>query len=183
MALTVDQLREHVTTSLGNDALQRLLNDAYGVIDEELGPTGNVTVSQRAGNGPLLPLARDAETIVSVTEDATGTPLALAADDYRLRPSGGLLERLRTGTNPRHRWYGIVDVTLTPADDAAARDRAAIDLVRLELNFNPGLASYSTGVYSESYATGGGPDLQGDYAAQRQAILASLHPTEAFGIR
>jgi hypothetical protein len=175
MALTVAQLREHVTSSLADTALQRLLDDAYAAIAEAIGASGDVDESHRAGNGPLLMLAHAASAIVSVTEDATGTAVALDPDDYFLRPSGSLLERLATGPNPRSYWGGRVDLTLTPRLAEAQRDRVAIELVKLEITSNPGIASQRIGPWTETYAQGGG-DTEGEsgYAAQRAAILATL---------
>jgi hypothetical protein len=180
--LTVAKLREHVPTTLGDDALGRLLDDAYAAVAAEVAPAGTVSEMHHAARGRLLMLNHQASGIVSVTERATSpTPVVLDPSDYRLRPSGSLLERLETGTHPRGHWWDEIDVLLTTVDDEAQRDRAVVDLVHLELNFNPGLAAYSTGVYSETYASGGGAARVG-YDEHRLEILASVHPGEAVGV-
>jgi hypothetical protein len=179
MTLTVVQLREHVTSSLVDAALQRLLDAAYAAIAERAGAAGNLTESLPAGHGPLLMLSHQASAIVSVTEDATGEALLLDADDYRLRPSGSLLERLDGGTHPHTRWRGRIDLTYTLADDTAERDRVALELVELDVNFQPGASSETIGAWSESVAAAGG---DAGYHAQREAILESLHPAEAVGV-
>jgi hypothetical protein len=171
--LTVDQLREHVTTSLGDEAVQRLLDAAYGAIDEAAGTGGDSTELLTAGPGPLLMLSRPADTVTSVTEYAlTSSALVLAADDYAIR-AGQALVRLATGTNPASRWRGPVDVTYTPLLDEAVRDGVAISLVQLDITFNPGLASQRLGEWSETYVQG----ADGAYAEQRDKILASLGPS------
>jgi hypothetical protein len=171
VSLTVAQLREHVTTSLVDAALARLLDAAYESIDHRIGPAGTVTESLRA-SGPLLMLSHRADSVVTVTESAeSGNPLTLDSTDYRLRPSSSLLERLTTGTNPRARWRGRVDVTYSRAADQARRDEAAIALVRLDMDSHPGLASQSLGDWTESYATRA---EDADYAAAREAILVGL---------
>ena len=66
---------------------------------------------------------------------------------------------------------GRADVTYRPPDDTANRVRVAIELVKLEFAFNPGLASQTIGTWSEAYTSGGK-----SYAEQRAEILASLSP-------
>jgi hypothetical protein len=180
MTLTVAELREHITTDLGDDALTRLLDAAYDAIDERAGAAGSVTETHRSPSGRLLMLNRRASAIVSVTEQATGSsPLVLDATDYRLRPSGLMLERLATGINPASYFYGPVDIVLTVVDDASERDRVAIELVALDLEPDEiGVAAERIGDWSETSASG-----VETYGATREAILASLHPGSGGWIR
>ena len=170
VALTIARLREFVTSSVSDSSLQILVDAAYLAIDDCIGPQGDVK-EYFTVRGGLLMLSRRAASIVAVSENVTWTAVALAADDYELRPSGQMLVRLHDGTNPRWQWCGRVDVTYRPPDDTANRVRVAIELVKLEFAFNPGLASQTIGTWSEAYTSGGK-----SYAEQRREILASLSP-------
>jgi hypothetical protein len=171
MTVDTDQLREFVSTSVSDESLQLLLDAAYQTIDACIGPAGDRQEFFTAA-GDLLMLSRAAESITGVTENVGRSSVVLAADDYELRPSGSTLVRLWTGTNPGWSWCGRVDVAYSPFDDTATRDRVAIELVKLDVAFNPGLAGQTIGTWSESYTASG----QGGYADQREAILASLNP-------
>jgi hypothetical protein len=170
VALTVADVRQHVTTALLDPALQRLIDAAYEAIVGRIGPTGADTEVHRAGSGPLLMLNRAAASITSVTEDATGAPVVLNALDYALRPSGSLLERLDTGPNPASRWRGRVDVVAVPLADAAERDRVVIALVKLDVTHNPGVTSERIGDWEESFADNSAMN----YDLEREAILDSM---------
>lgn len=175
--LTVAEFREHVTTTLGEDAVQRLLDAAEEAIIERAGPaidvSGSVitdTTERFNPNGRSLMLGWRAESIVEVIERAQwAVPVTLAADDYELSSSGFLLRRLYTGTHPATHWRPFVDVTYSPFSDLATRERVQIELCRLDIAFNPTLASQTIGAWSETYQTGL------PYATQRADILASLH--------
>lgn len=172
--MNVDQFREHVTTTLGDEAIQRLLDAASEAIEMELGPyAADGTVDEiitTRGRGPLLRLSRRAESVQSVAE---GTPslTTLAADDYEVR--GQILRRLNDGTTPSSWWRGRVYVTYTPLSDLAMRDVAQLELVRLEIAFNPSLAMQVIGSWTEQYVQGS------SYTEQRSTILAALNPSPA----
>lgn len=167
MSLSVDSLRLRVTSSLGDVALQGLLDAAYEAIDNHLGASGPVQeLIMASGSGPLLMLSRRALSITAVVEHET----TLAADDYELRSSGQMLVRLNTGTNPRRSWRAArIDVTYSYVDDAE-RDRVATELVKLDLNYKPGLVSEQIGDWQEQFARN---DLF-NYDTERDAILATL---------
>jgi hypothetical protein len=167
--LTPDEFREHVTTSLGDDALQRLLDAAEEAIIGVIGTGGSATEDFEV-HGERLMLSHRASTITSVTErtDPWATGTALAANDYGLSSSGWTLRRLSSGTNPGYYWAYRTTVVYEPVSDAAERRRVQMELVRLELAFTPGLVSQTIGGWAETYS--------GDYSAQRQAILGSLNP-------
>lgn len=171
VALTIARLREFVTSSVSNSSLQILVDAAYLAIDDAIGPQGDVKEFFTV-HGDLIMLSRRAVSITAVSENVRWAALALAADDYELRPSGQMLVRLRTGTNPRWYWQGRVDVTYRPPDDTANRVRVAIDLVKLDIATNPGLASQSIGTWAEAYTS----NSAFNYALERQSILASLSP-------
>ena len=167
--MNVVQFREHVTTSLGDEPLQRLLDAAAEAIVAVMGPyltdgTIDEIITPR-GPGPLLRLSRRAESIDEIIEGTT----TLAADDYQLRSSGYILRRLDTGTNPASYWRNRVYVTYLPQSDLAERDRVQLELVKLDLAYQPGITQETIGSWSETLA-------QGDrtYQVERAAILASL---------
>lgn len=180
--LTVDEFRGYVETALEDADVQRLLDAAEQAILRYAGPylatsgaDDSVNELFRPVHGPLLPLSRRASRIDTVIENADGaSPLTLAADDYELRSSGYTLRRLHTGTNPRYWWWGRVDVTYAPFDDAASREIVQLALVKLDIAFNPALAAYTTGSDSETYQTGK------SYPELRDEILATL--SESVGV-
>ena len=171
MTLTVAQVREYVGTSLSDAAVQRLLDSSYAAINGHIGASGN-RIELLRGSGALLMLSQPASAIVSVTEDVRGANELLNASDYALRPSGTLLERLDTGPNPRSWWSGLVSVVSTPTVIEADRDRVAIELLKFDLMYNPGLASQSSDSWSESYTQSRSEGW--DYATGRTAILSTL---------
>ena len=168
MTLDVDGLRLHIVTGLDDEALTLKLAAAYEAIDEYLGTdTGSYSELLRQPSGDLLMLSRRASAITSITEGVN----ELAADDYELRASGQMVRRLYTGTYPANRWLGRVDVTYVPLADDNERDRVAIALVQLDLNFNPGLVAERVGDHAETYSA---PQADVGYQQQRAQILSSL---------
>lgn len=173
--LSEAQIREHITTALVSDALMRLADAAEEAIIERAGPTLDeyilTDVTERfRPSGPALMLSRRAESVVSVSEYAhRSDPTELAADDYALSSSGNMLRRLRDGTNPATAWHPDVDVTYTPFTDTASRYRVQLELIKLDIAFNPTLASQTIGSWTEQYAQGR------PYHEQREDLLASLH--------
>jgi hypothetical protein len=148
--LTIDDLREHVTSTLGDDALELHLNAAYEVIDDAIGSNSDVSELIYAGSGPLFMLSRRAKAIVSISE----RDVALDPLDYELR--GRLLIRLDTGPHSDSRWRGWVDVT------------AAIALVKLRLNYDPGVTSERIGDWTSTQSDGAA------FIEERQTILDAL---------
>lgn len=165
---SVTRLREFVTTTLSDSALQVYLDAAVEDVDDVLGP---LTVHERVRpHGELLPLSREAESITTVVDYAT----TLADDDYQLSDSGRTLRRLWTGTNPGRWWNRRVDVTYVREDPVAARWRAVVALVQLDLVQRSGLQSETIGTYSYTKST------TKSYPEQRAEILATL--TDSDGI-
>jgi hypothetical protein len=160
--------------SLDSGHLQRLLDAAEETIILAVGPYLVVSGADDQINeihtprsaGPLIHLARRASSIEEVIEgDET-----LAADDYELRSSGYVLRRLDDGTNPAGYWRNRLYITYTPMSDMAIREMVQIGLVKIDIAFNPALASQTIGSWAETYATGKSlPD-------QRTDMLAQLNP-------
>jgi hypothetical protein len=174
--LTVDELREHVTTSLGDDALQRLLDDAEAAITAYAGEVG-AAVEIVSGGSPTLTVGRPIESITSVRErDGWQTPTTLATDDYeQIGPF--VLGRLRYGTNSAPTWRGPVRVTYAPVDDTATREIVQLELVKLAISFNPALASETVGAWTQTFVSS-----QKTYPEQRGDILARLRYVAAFAV-
>lgn len=162
--LTVDQLRTFVTSSLGDEALLTLLNAAEAAIVEVAGATGEITEHIHGYGLHRIVVNREIGTITSVTEHDGGTETVLDATDYRA--SGYVLTRIGTGTSPRWYWAPHVVVVYTPADDAAERQRVQMELVKLDLNWKPGLTVQSVEGFAEQYAA--------TYEQARADILATL---------
>ena len=176
MTLTVDQLREHVDSSLTDPELGRLLDAAYESIEAVIGPGGDddypatVTEVLTVGPGDLFMLSRPASAILSISESRSA-PTTLAADDYQLVGTQ-LVKRLRDGTHSRSSWHGQVTVSYTALADENRRDVAAIALINLDLTYQPGLQSEKLGDHTVTYSFGGSGASK--YQDERAAILASL---------
>jgi len=171
--LSVDQCRAFPgmppATVLSDESLLILLDSAAQAIVREHGPAGETKERLRV-RGDLLMLSRPALSITSIVEDARGAATALAADDWELSSSGQTLYRLVDGTNPGYYWAGRVDVTYTPFDDTAERQRVQRALVMLDINHHAGLTSQQVGTWAETYAA----NSVFNYEIERAAILASL---------
>ena len=173
--LDVATLREHIETDLGDEALQRVLDAALRDVEHAHGPAaadGDVAeehlASHRSRDGLLLFPRQPVGSVTQVTE-YVGAPNAetatvLAADDYRVRPGGLLIERLSGGTNSRSGWGDRVVVVFAPLDDDAARVAVVVDLCKLQLQYE-GLATFAIGGQSSSI---------GDYEQQRRDIVGRL---------
>lgn len=159
-SLTVDQLRLFVTSQLPDEALTTLLSAAAAAITGVAGATGEVTEYLTGGYTRIV-VGRQIGTLTSVTEN----DVLLTVTDYRA--SGYVLTRLDSAGNPST-WGTAVVVVYTPADDTAERQRVQLELVKLDLASNPGLASQNIGTWTEAYRTDKTPD------EQRAEILASL---------
>lgn len=160
--LTVDELRDFVSSTLSDASLQLLLDAAYDEI-EDAAPSAEVAELIGPVRGDLIMLGRAAASVEHVYEN----DVEIAADDYELRPSGTTLRRLSTGTNPAYAWRGRVDVRYLPDVDTTVRKRVQLELVKLDLASNPTLASQTIGTWKEDYVTK-------PYADQRGDILAVL---------
>lgn len=170
--LDLTGLREFVTSTLDDDSLQTLFDDAFSAIDDAIGPEVDAR-EYFSPHGDLLMLSRRAQSITEVIENThSNAPQTLDPSDYALRPSGRTLVRLRTGRTPRYGWRGRVDVAYEPFDLGAARIRVAVELVKLEISYQPGLQAQTIGTWSEAYQRGD------PYDVQRAAILASLNPSD-----
>jgi hypothetical protein len=164
--LTATQLKEHLETDLGDDALQRILDAEEGEITRRYGAIATETDILPGGDS-MLTLSRKASSITSVTELVSTTSTALATDDWRAW-ADHRLERLATGTNARTTWGDRVTVVYTPVDRTDQRTLVLVQLCKLALVYG-GLASESIG--GGDYVMRALP-----WGIERETLLATLEP-------
>lgn len=168
--LTVDELREHVETALPDTALERILASCELAITQWAGPLSfdehgaveDVTETVNAPGRTLLLLRQAPTAITSVTDVHGGIETDVDPTDMRIE--GRLLRCLAMAL-----WGERTVVTYTPADDSAIRRTVLVQLVQLELNVQPGMASQGAGPWSESY---------GKYLRQRNELLRAIRPAD-----
>lgn len=187
--------------SLEESVLQSMLDAAEDAIIGAAGPYGSMD-EILDGGGSYLFLRRRAASIEKVTETVWYTETELDDTDYRLRPDGVSVIRLRTGINPPTFWgsqgfYGPefgaqtgflgstiasesqcpwghrVSVSYTPLDDFADRCRVQVALVKIDLAYAPGVIEEQIGSWLTRRDRG---SATWNDSQEREAILASLQP-------
>lgn len=173
--LDVDELREHIQTTLVDAALQRLLDDAEALI---VGFGGDVSAAEEIvrGGSPRITVARPIDSVSAIRErDNYATPVTVAVDDWE-QNGRFTLTRLRYGTNRSSVWRGPVRVTYVPIDDTDTRKMVQVELVKLEIATSPGLASETVGAWTQTYSSIGSKSVP----EQRADILSRLVETAGF---
>jgi hypothetical protein len=168
--LTVAELREHVESALPDTALERLLAGCELAIAQWAGPLSfdedgaveDVTETVNAPGRTLLLLRQAPAGVTSVTDIHGGVETELEPADYRIEER--YLRRL--GSAPWGEWTRVTHI---PVDDSAIRRTVLVQLVQLELNVQPGMASQGAGPWSESY---------GKYLRQRNELLRVIRPAD-----
>lgn len=168
--LTVDELREHVETALPDTALERILASCELAVAQWAGPltfdeddqVEDVTESVNAPGRTLLLLRQAPTAVVSVLDVHGGIETEVDPSDVRIE--GRHLRRLGMAL-----WGDRTVVTYTPIDDSAIRRTVLVQLVQLELNVQPGMASQGAGPWSETY---------GKYLRQRNELLRAIRPAD-----
>lgn len=178
MIIDLVQLKTHLPgVTLGDEALQDLLNANTHAIEHLVGPIADATELRfpRAYESIIF-LGRRPTAILEVKE-AVGfdDELTLDSEDYLL--SGATVRRRETGPNPRQWWTGPVQFLYSWEDDLAERIRVLVGLVKLDINHNPGLKGFTVGQHREEYDTAG--QSTPTYEQKRDALLASLESTSA----
>ena len=156
--------------------IQDLLDASEEWINAFLG-TGDPTYDEPTAvselitaRGELFFLSQPASEILSVTERG----VALEATDYELRFGGRVVRRLGTGTYPyAYGWYGGIDISYVPMSLDASKRIAQLELIKLELNTNPGAVSETIGAWSETTSS----TSEGQYLGSREAILRAMRPS------
>jgi len=203
--LTVEELLlrpgMEAAVALEESVLQSVLDAAEKAIISVAGPVGTFDEILDGGQSYLF-LRRRAESIQHVIETVWTTDTELDATDYRLRPDGVSVLRLRTGANPPLFWggqgfygpeFGVqtgflgstitsqstcpwghkVAISYTPLDDLADRCRVQVALVKIDLAYAPGLILERVGEWEERRDRG---SATWNDTEEREAILASLQP-------
>ncbi len=152
--LTVEQLREHIKTTLPDDAVQRLLDANEVEIVERYGSsTTAATYVFYPYNVSLIALPRMAAAVTSVLEDRDDTESTLPIANYRLTQGGRTLERRSTPTDGYTTWGDRVVVTYSITNEVARRRRVLVRVMHYDIENRPGVGSQSTADQSISYSS------------------------------
>ena len=168
---SVDQVREHVVTALGDGALVRAVEDAEAAIDRVGGPVGEIREERPGRGSAIIILARRAASIRAIREH--GDDEDLAGDDWRLLSDQRSIRRLHDGTNAAHAWRRPI-VSYQPVDELATRRMVAIELVKGSLTSMPGVLGFTEGNWTIQYANGQ------TWRSSRQDALDELGPEWGF---
>lgn len=136
MAVTVEDLRARTDTDLDDPTLQRILDAAVEAVNRAAGSPTEETEAQLARNSDWTSVLRPVSSITSIVERqrSSSDPVTLAADDYRLVGKYRIF-RFTDGTNPARCWGDELLITYVPEADTATRDRVALDLSALSIEF------------------------------------------------
>lgn len=171
--ITPTQLREHIETTLTDDALQTIIDAEESALNDAVGSLGTqIEEFDDATPGDLIFPARTISTITSIVEKWPDNflggyqPVTLDANDYEIVPGNKSIRRLGSGTHSATLWGRRVVVTYTPNAETAKRVLALINLCKLNIAY--------TGLKSESIGGGEYSMTQGEYDTQRAQIIAGL---------
>lgn len=161
MILTPAQFREHMAddVALSDDVLRVMLDANERAIIRRVGPSFGAVETIYGYGQTLLGLRTEPAAITSVADYYGTTGTTFTQDvDYRLR--GSMLERI-AGI-----WGERTTIEYMPANDAAERIVVLVQLMKCDLNYEPGMSSQAGGGSQESYS--------GDHMAERERILDRL---------
>lgn len=137
MAVNTADLQERVETDLDDITLQRILDAAVKAVDRAAGKTTAETEVKVAANSSWLTLNRRHTAIVTIKERRlhSDAQVTLATDDFREVGDYRIL-RLTDGTNAAGFWGVEVEIEYTPEVDQDVRDRVALDLAQVDIQFS-----------------------------------------------
>lgn len=176
----LDRVKARTGSDLPDAELQPMIDAIVTEIETRFGPAG--PTEALLGDGldnsrwrRTLTLGRPIDAsqpieVVEIDPSSSGDGSAetvLAANDFRVYPSGRILQRLTGGPNGNCFWAPLVRVSYTPRTDQGARDEVVIKIMQLDLSYRGGLKSEKAGDYS---FTLGGADVN----EEREKLLASL---------
>lgn len=173
--LTPAEFRDAIDTGTSDTALQGLIDSAEFDIVAACGPLGTLEDRRRGGTRYVY-LSRRAASITTVVE-RYGDPLGIDdvpmdPTDWTFLPDRQTLRREWVGVHRNDRWADEVIVTYVILDDTVSRKRATINLVKLELAYQPGLTGQQLGAWAEQYRNV-------NYEDERTQIFNSLMATVA----
>lgn len=167
MAVDVDQLRLRVETDLDDDTLQRILDANVKAIARAAGSATAESEYQDGTNSDWISVLRPVSEVVSIIErrrSHSSDPVTLSANDYRLVGPYRFL-RLTDGDNPARCWGAEVQFNYTPEVDTAVRDRVALDLSQVDVEYRP---------FHEEKVGKGEWEGKADWSKQRRELLAQV---------
>ena len=165
MSVDIGDLRLRVETDLDDTVLQRILDAAVKAIARAAGNATTEAETHQAFGARFLALSRRSTAFTSVTERLrySSDAVTLSANDYR-KVGDYKLIRLADGDNPSSYWGSEVVVTYTPEVDENVRDRVALDLSQVDIEFR-------------AYDREQSPDWEGeqkDWKARRRELLTHV---------
>lgn len=165
MGLTVGDARARVETDLDDDTLKRILDSAVAAIDRAAGKSTTETETFTASGAKEISMVRRVTSITQVDERRLRSTdaVTLSANDYRLVGNYRLF-RLTDGDNGFSTWGQEVVVVFVPEIDQEIRDRVALDLVQMDVEFRA-LDKESVGDWEGE---------QKDYKSRRKALLRQV---------
>lgn len=173
--MTTDEMREHIETALEDTALQRLMDSAEDDINQHCGlltigdydePDTVTEWFSRSVRESVLYTKQPLLSVESVTEMTTGHDLADVETELVLDEeywTDGYSIRRKDGYTFGHR----VRVVYVPKNTVNRRRATLIQLVKLEINVDPGTGFEGAGSWQHTSQ---------DYEQQRQHLLWSLCP-------
>jgi len=167
MILTVEQFKLHMPdVAVDDDAIRVLLDANEAAIAERVGGIDQIVETVYTnGYQHLLPLKTTPLGVTTVTTGSHTTQVALAADEYTWE--GAFMRRADNLI-----WGTKTVVTYWPNQKAAERIVVLVELMRADLNYEPGMSAQSTGGWQEAYSK--------DHLAERERILDRLTPRPMF---
>lgn len=162
----IDRVKERVETELSDDELLALIAEFEEDIEDRYGPRSAEMSLLLDGGAPSVYPKRRVSAITEIRETVGVTETVLAADDFRIRDGGRRVQRLCSGTNPRHSWGRLVAITFDPVDDTLKRDEVVIKLVELVLSHPAGTKSESIDGYAFTFSQ--------DFETEREQLIARL---------
>ena len=177
MILTVAQFRAHMAdeVALDDDVLRVMLDRNERAIRVRMHGTAGMTKTEEVwtnGAQEFLPLSMPAQNVLGVdVYDSSTTATTLDASEYQVVPGENLWLRL-TGENGRTCWPARCVVQYETDDMSADRIVVLVDLMKCDLNYEPGFSAQSAGPWQESYRK--------DHVEEREAILDMLVPRPLF---
>jgi hypothetical protein len=166
MSVDLDQLRSRVETDLDDSTLQRILDANVKAIDRAAGSATAESEDHLAINSDWISVLRPVAAVVSIIERTSHTSdaVTLSANDYRLVGKYRFL-RLGDGDNPARCWGAHVQLDYTPEVDTAVRDRVAIDMSHVDIEYRP---------FDEEKVGKGEWEGKADWKKQRRELLSQV---------
>lgn len=166
MALTTDDVRERIDTSLNETAVQRVLDAAEAAVERSAGNATVETEQMDASNSAKLTVSRRSTATTSVAERRrhSSDEVTLSSNDYRKIGAITFL-RLNSGDNPASFWGKEVTIVYVPEVDTDLRDRVTLDLCMLDIEFS---------AFDREKKGADWEGEQKDHKARRRALLAQI---------